>query len=246
MGGETGEAIGEVITASERSSCQTVTFPSYVLSARNARGAVTYARVILQRNGGSLEAARARVEGVHGSPGHWHCLSPVCSCQACSASQVWAPKRLFGLFLGRVHALVWPLRSSSAFGNGQRGLDKGTKRRDSPFTVKPGVNQLRELWQCFLSFSTSSILVVCAKNENNPPFLLGRPSSPHGDPWTLQWQLLSQQPLPGVFRHLAPSALVKPVSAASCFPHQLYPKSIVRPAFCHTALDTKVSYKGWK
>lgn len=54
MGGRIGEAIGEVIAASERSTCQTVTFPSYVLSARNPPGAVTYAGIILQSNGSSF------------------------------------------------------------------------------------------------------------------------------------------------------------------------------------------------
>jgi len=47
VGGRIDEVIGEVITASERSACPTATFPSYVLAARNPRGAGTGAGVIL-------------------------------------------------------------------------------------------------------------------------------------------------------------------------------------------------------
>lgn len=54
-----GEAIGEVITASERSACQIVTFPCYVLSARYSPGAVTYAGVILQSNGASFRDGKS-------------------------------------------------------------------------------------------------------------------------------------------------------------------------------------------
>lgn len=63
-----GGSLGEVITASERSTCQSVTFPSYVLSARNPPGAVTYAGVILQSNSSSSEVVRARVKCVHDFP----------------------------------------------------------------------------------------------------------------------------------------------------------------------------------
>lgn len=63
-----GGRLGEVITTSERSTCQSVTFPSYVLSARNPPGAVTYTGVILQSNSSSLEMVRARVKCVHDFP----------------------------------------------------------------------------------------------------------------------------------------------------------------------------------
>lgn len=65
VGGRMAEA---VIAPSERSACQTVTLPSYGLSARDPPGAVPWAGVILRTSSSSSEMVRARVKCVRDFP----------------------------------------------------------------------------------------------------------------------------------------------------------------------------------
>lgn len=100
--------------------------------------------------------------------------------------------------------------------------------------------------------------MVRLKNENNPPFLLPLLWGVRRDPRLKAAYVaaLLNRLVAIIFTYASDLgcrwyvqtsdsalALIKTMSVVNCLLHQLHLKLIRRLAFCHTALDTRASYK---